>query len=89
MKPPHAATQITSSHERDHEADTQLHGRGLLLSRIACLTLVALSLGICIASLPDYLGQLQTVCQQPPCPFGQLSPGLAATLQRFGLTVSS
>src|SRR3989442_907424 len=57
----HAATHITSSHERHHEADTRLHGRWLLLARIVWFALVALTLSVCIASLPDYVTELQTV----------------------------
>src|SRR5258706_13463262 len=69
----HAATQITSSHERHHEADTQLHGRLLLLARIVWFALVALTLSIYIASLLDYFTELQTVCRLAPCSYGQLS----------------
>ena len=84
----HASTPISVSHAQHHEVDTRLHGRRLLLARIACLTLVVLSLGICIGSLPDYLAQLQTVCRFAPCAIGQLSPELAATLQHLGLSIS-
>src|SRR5947209_5980315 len=85
----HAATQITSSHERHHEADTQLHGRWLLLARIVWVALVALTLSIYLASLRDYFTVLQTVCRLAVCSLGQLSPDQAVTLQYFGLSVGS
>jgi len=84
-----AATQITSSHEQHHEADTRLHGRWLLLARMIWLALVVLTLSVCIASLPDYFTGLQTVCRLDACSYGQLSLDTAVTLQRFGLSVSS
>jgi hypothetical protein len=85
----HAATHITSSHEQHHEADTRLHGRWLLLARIVWLALVALTLGIYMASLPEYVTELQTVCRFAACSLGQLSPDQVVTLQHFGLSVGS
>src|SRR5260370_30580416 len=85
----HAATQITSSHERHHEADTRLHGRWLLLARIVWFALVALTLSVCMASLPEYVTELQTVCRFAVCSLGQLSPDQVVTLQHFGLSVGS
>jgi hypothetical protein len=83
----HAATQIPSSHEQHHEADTRLHGRRLLLARIVWFALVALTPGIYMASLPDYITELQTVCRLATCSFAQLSPDQVMTLQHFGLSV--
>jgi hypothetical protein len=85
----HAATQITSSHERYHEADTHLHGRWLLLARIVWFTLVVLILSIYIARLPDYFTELQTVCRLAPCSYSQLSSDTVVALQHFGLSVGS
>src|SRR5947209_6298995 len=85
----HAATQITSSHERHHEADTHLHGRLLLLARIVWFALVALTLSMYIASLRDYLTVLQTVCRLAACSYGQLSSDTVVALQHFGLSVGS
>src|SRR5260370_36803328 len=79
----HAATQITSSHERHHEADTHLHGRLLLLARIVWVALVALTLRMYIASLRDYFTELQTVRRLAPCSLWQLSPDQVMTLQHF------
>ena len=85
----HAATQITSSQEWHQQADTRLHGRWLLLARIVWFALVALTLSVCMASLPDYVTELQTVCRLAACSYGQLSPETVVALQHFGLSVSS
>ncbi len=85
----HAATHITSSHEQHHEADTRLHGRWLLLARMVWFALVALTLSIYMASLPEYVTELQTVCRFAACSLGQLSPDQVVTLQHFGLSVGS
>ncbi len=85
----HTATHITSSHEQHHEADTRLHGRILLLARMVWFALVALTLGVYMASLPEYVTELQTVCRFAVCSLGQLSPDQVVTLQHFGLAVGS
>jgi hypothetical protein len=85
----HAATPIPSSHEQHHEADTRLHGRRLLLARIVWFALVSLTLSVCIASLPEYVTELQTVCRLAVCSYGQLSPDTVVALEHFGLSVGS
>jgi hypothetical protein len=85
----HAGTQITSSQEQHHEADTRLHGGWLLLARIVWFALVALTLGVCIASLPEYFTELQTVCRLAVCSYVQLSPDTVVALEHFGLSVGS
>src|SRR5262249_54568455 len=84
-----AARPITSSNEPQHEAPTHLHGRWLWLSRIVWFALVALTLSVSIANLPEYVTTLQTVCRLAPCPYGQLSADMAVALEHFGLSVSS
>lgn len=56
----HAATHIPSSHERQQEADTRLHGRWLLIARGAWVSVVLLTLAIFLILLPQYFAQLQT-----------------------------
>jgi hypothetical protein len=80
----HAARQATVSRERQHETDTHVHGRWLLLARIVWFALVALTLSVYITSLPEYLTKLQTVCRLAACGYGQLSPETVVALQRFG-----
>ncbi len=85
----HAAKQIPSRHEQRHEADTRLHGRWLLLARIVWFALVVLTLSVSIATFPEYVVQLQTVCRLAVCSFGQLSPDSVVALEHFGISVSS
>lgn len=85
----HAPTHIPSSHERHPEANTRLHGCWLLFARILWLALVVFTLSVCIASLPDYFTELQTVCRLAACSYGQLSPDTVVALQHFGLAVGS
>jgi hypothetical protein len=69
---------------------TRLHGRWLVLARILWVTLVALTLGIFIASLPDYFTHLQTLCQGALCApaSGQLTFSAAQFLHTLGITIS-
>jgi hypothetical protein len=85
----HAALHITANIERYHDADTRLYGRWLLLARVGWFALVALTLSIYLASLPEYLTELQTVCRLTPCSSGQLSPETVVALQAWGLSVGS
>ncbi len=84
-----AATHRPLSQERYHEADTRLHGRWLLLARMIWLTLVVLTLSVCMASLPDYFAELQKICRLAACSYGQLSPERALALQHSGFSVGS
>jgi hypothetical protein len=85
----HPATSIPSGLERYHEADTRLHGRWLLLTRMVWFAMVVLTLCVYIASIPDYLSILQTRCRLAVCSYGQLSTDTIVTLQHFGLYVGS
>jgi MFS family permease len=84
-----AASNRPLSQEQHHEADTRLHGRKLPLGRIVWFALVVLTLSVCMASLPDYFTELQTVCRLAVCSYGQLSPDTVVALQHFGLSVGS
>jgi serine/threonine protein kinase len=72
-----------------HEADTWLHSRWLLYARIVWLVLVVLTFSVWIASLPDYVTELQTVCRRAACAYGQLSLDTVVALQHFDLSVGS
>jgi hypothetical protein len=89
MSPHRAATGISLSHDQHREADTRLHGRRLLLARGIWISLVVLTLGVYVSSLPVYFTELRTVCRLAVCPYGQLSPDTAAYLEHLGLSVSS
>ena len=66
------------------EPDTRLHGRWLLLARVAWAGVVALIVGVFITSLPVFLVQLQVTCAPATCSFWQLTPAAAQTLQSLG-----
>ena len=83
----HAATQITSSQEWHHQADTQLHGRWLLLARIVWGVLVPIALGMFVVSIPGYIAQLQTLCTGASCNSGQLSADARTSLEHLGLSL--
>jgi hypothetical protein len=85
----HAATHLPLSHDQHQEADTRLHGRRLLLARMIWLTLVVLTLSVCLASLPEYFTELHTVCRLAVCSYGQLSPDTLVALEHLGLSVGS
>jgi hypothetical protein len=82
-----AAIGISLSNEWHGEADTRLYGRLLLLARIVWLGLVVLTLGVWLASLPDYFTELQTVCRLAACSFEQLSSDKVVSLQHLGVSV--
>ncbi|HKF39076.1 MAG TPA: hypothetical protein VKB35_19425 [Ktedonobacteraceae bacterium] len=85
MNVQHAPRASTESRERHSYA--RVPGRWLVLARVGWAALVALTLGIYMASLPDYVTELQTVCRLAACSLGQLSPDQVMTLQHFGLSV--
>ena len=65
---------------------TRLRGRSLVLARVAWLVLVALTLGLFIASVPAHLRQLMTVTDAPQM-WLQVSPGQERALLDLGLSV--
>jgi hypothetical protein len=72
----------------ERATDTHLHGRWLLLIRIAWIGLVVFCLAVFVISLPVYFALYQTICSGTACDSSQLSPDSAKTLQVFGLTVT-
>jgi hypothetical protein len=76
------SAQQSSTENKKHfvALDTRL----LLLARGLWLILVILTLAIFFASLPLYIGLLQTPCVGPACGYQQLSPEQAATLEGIG-----
>jgi hypothetical protein len=77
---------ISSLHS---EPDTRLHGRWLVLTRVAWLAVFILIVGVFIASLPVFLAQLEVTCAPATCSFWQLSAPAAQTLQRVGLSLGA
>jgi hypothetical protein len=81
---PGETTQVAVS---ERATDTHLHGRWLLLTRIAWGVLAAFTLGLFVVSLPGYIAQLQTRCAVGSCNSWQLSPDALTTLQQLGFTL--
>jgi hypothetical protein len=86
MKVEHVPTAVTESRER--RSYVRLHGGWLVLARGVWLALVILTLAIFFASLPVYLGQLQTPCAPTACQYQQLTHTQAETLQGMGLSLA-
>lgn len=70
----------------EHGSDTRLHGRRLLVARMAWLAIVGLTIFLYLLSLPISFAQSQTVCATPPCDPSQLTTALVQELQHEGLS---
>jgi hypothetical protein len=81
--------QATRSSERLGAPDTRLHGRKLMLARIAWVVAVTLVVIPFLATLPAYYTLLQNVCTGTTCSFGQITLDSVQTLQKIGLSVSA
>src|SRR5437763_1573154 len=79
---------MTVSLELQSMEPTRLHGRWLILARVACFTLIVLGLLFFFATPPVYSTQLQTICQTASCATGQLTPETAGILQNLGLSLT-
>jgi len=88
ISPPSASNGAMISSARA-EPDTRLHGRWLLLARVAWLGVVVLIVGGFITSLPVFLAQLQVTCAPATCSFWQLTPAAAQALQRLGFSAGA
>ena len=82
-------SQSTGSSDRSGAPDTRLHGRKLMLARIACVVVVTLIVVPFLATLPAYFTLLQTVCTGTMCGFGQITLDSVHVLQKLGLSVSA
>jgi hypothetical protein len=79
---------VTTNNLRSDE-NTLLHGRWLIIARIAWIACVVLTLVIFFASIPVYITQLETICSGAGCAYRQLSPEQAAALQAGGFSLVS
>ena len=86
MNLPAESTHSRKRPRQENIGDTRLHGRSLVLLRVAWLTLVILTLGIFFASLSVYSAQLQTPCAGASCWYTQLSAGQVEALKGIGLS---
>ena len=80
------STQVPLSQKRPGEADTSLHGRWLILVRIAWIVFVVLSLAISIVDIPLQFAQLHIVCVGSDC--GQhLTASIVGDLHKQRLSI--
>ena len=86
MNLPAESTHSTKRPRHENIGEARLHGRLLVLLRVAWLTLVILTLGIFFASLSVYSAQLQTPCAGASCWYTQLSAGQVEALKGIGLS---
>ena len=83
------ANQATRSSDRSGAPGTRLHGRRLILARVAWVAAVILIVAPFLAMLPANFTFLQTVCTGAMCGSAQPTPDSAQALQRLGLSVSA
>jgi signal transduction histidine kinase len=67
----------------------RLRGRGLILARVAWVTVVILIAACFLARLPAYYTALRTVCTYPACGYVQPTLDTAQALQKLDLSVSA
>jgi hypothetical protein len=83
------ASQATRRSDQSGAPRTRLHGRGLILARVAWIAAVTLIVAPFLAMLPANYTFLQTVCAGAMCGSAQPTPDSAQALQRLGLSVSA
>ncbi|HLV98683.1 MAG TPA: hypothetical protein VKT82_08410 [Ktedonobacterales bacterium] len=87
----HAPATTTRSPQQITD-DTRLHGRWLLLARVAWLVLVTATLAFFVGSLPVYYTLIQKPCGKNTFPCGNLTGGLDTgglqALQALGFSAS-
>jgi hypothetical protein len=85
---PNATAPTAGSRDRREEIDTRLRGRWLLPARVGWVIVVALALGLFVASIPTYLTYLHQLCSSSRCLYnGQLTPTDVHQLDSWGLSL--
>ena len=70
-------------------SETRLHGRWLLLARVAWVVVTLLILGLNIGAIPQYHAVLQTVCAAPVnCFYDQLTATDVQGLHALGISLA-
>jgi signal transduction histidine kinase len=72
---------LTTTENRPAPSTPPLRGRWLLLARGSWISLIALTMALCIGSLPVYETQLHTRCEGTTCIYQQLTAEQVQTLQ--------
>src|SRR5262245_17288227 len=68
-------------------ANTRIHGRWLLIARLAWVGVALLAVTLFVAGLPIQYQRLATVCPTSTCHSGQLHPPAVRALQSLGLSL--
>ena len=87
MNAPHQVAKKMASPNSQSEADTQLHGRKLILARTAWAIIAVIAVALWVASIPlDYAENL-TVCTKALCPNQLATPDMVRALHSAGLSL--
>ena len=70
-----------------NEADTQLHGYQLILTRVVWTVITILAVVLCLVNIPPSYAQSLTVCTQAACQNQQATLELARALHSAGLSL--
>src|SRR5437588_2667077 len=90
MNLPSASTQTTVHAQPSGETDTRLHGRWLLLTRVAWVGIALLSLGLSVASIPTSFASLHILCTDAPAICsnnGHITSDYLRAIQALGLSL--
>src|SRR5262245_40529022 len=82
-QPPHGPNAPDTPNRPHASVVQQLRGPQLVLARSAWATLATLVVAFCLANLPVYVSQLQTVCLHAACAPWQLTPARARALEQL------
>src|SRR5215208_7932729 len=83
----HTGPELSTS--ADASPPGRLHGRLLLLARMAWILVAALAVGLFIRGIPAEFALLHVPCPTLRCPTGQLSPSAVHALEGLGLSLDS
>ena len=88
MNHPSLSVQTTSRDEQRGARDTRLHGRWLVLMRVAWVVVVVLSVGLFIVSVPFNFAASHAICSTASCTnTNQLTLEQVHELQHLGLSL--
>ncbi len=80
------STKVSLSQKRQSEFDTRLHGRWLILARLAWIVMVVLSLTISLVDIPLQFARLHIVCVGSDCG-QQLTASIVQDLHKLNLSI--
>ena len=86
---PLVPSQVTRRSDRSGAPHTHLHGRRLILARVAWVVAVSMVVALFLATLPAYYTLLQTVCTGALCGAVQPTPDSAQAMQKLGLSLGA